>query len=137
MAASNGFRQPQMLVWSLLPVEEVEWLRVRNQETIDIWKAVEDLSATLEISAREIAGSATYLLNPNVIGGDGEWEARYYAHWLVLEETKTRVIEIQESNSPAEVILRQLEALAVEYRDKRRERTRTVFPGEGTQHGSH
>jgi hypothetical protein len=221
LKTSNGFRQPQILVWRLLPAEEVEWFRVRNQETIDIWKPVEDLSATLEISAREIAGSATYLLNPNVIGGDGEWEALYYAHWLgtpsirypsfwdlmqqeyrksvlhergagqlgpdddlqliivkfpalikalerkiriltqdpyvsgtqwthdvvaVLEGAKTRVIEIQESNSPAEVILRRLEALAVEYRDKPRERTRTVFPGggyrselhsEGTQHGWH
>lgn len=60
-----------------------EWFRVRNQETIDIWKPVEDLSDMLEISARELAGSATYLLNPNLIAPDGEWEALYYAHWLL------------------------------------------------------
>jgi hypothetical protein len=193
LKASNGFRQPQLLVWRLLPAEEVEWFRVRNQETIDIWKSVEDLSDTLEISAREIAGSATYLLNPNVIAADGEWEALYYAHWrgtpsvrypsfwdlmqqeyktsvlyargagqlgrdddlqliivnfpalirelereihilrqdpyvsgtqwshdvvAVLEEAKTRVIAIQEKSGPAEEVLRQLKALAVEYRDK-------------------
>src|SRR5262245_3899869 len=58
LKVSNGFRQPGMLVWRLLPAEEVEWFRVRNQETIDIWKGHEELSDALEISAQEIAGSA-------------------------------------------------------------------------------
>ena len=221
LEASNGFLQPQITVWRLLPAEEVEWFRVRNQKTIDIWKPVEDLSDMLEISARELAGSATYLLDPNVIATDGEWEALYYAHWLaspsirypsfwdlmqeeyrksvlyergtgqlrrdddlqwiimkfpalvrqlerkihiltqdpyvsgtqwshdvvaVLEGAKPRIIEIQEGNSPPEVILRQLQALAVEYKDRSPERSRTVYPGggystqfhsEGTRHGWH
>jgi hypothetical protein len=41
LEVSNGFRQPSMLVWRLLAAEEVEWFRVRNQKTIDIWKPVE------------------------------------------------------------------------------------------------
>jgi SMI1 / KNR4 family (SUKH-1) len=83
LKASNGFRQPQMLVWRILPAEEVDWFRVRNQQTIDMLKSydLEDLSDTLEISAREIAGSAVYLLNPKAVTADGEWEALYYAHW--------------------------------------------------------
>jgi len=196
LKASNGFRQPEMLVWRILPAEEVDWFRVQNQETIDIVKsyALGDLSDTLQISAREIAGSAVYLLNPEVITAGGEWEAIYYAHWQVpncinyssfwdlmrreyqysalhqargegqlsreddlhmvivklpslikelerkiwrltndqylsgtewshdvlpvLEAAKSRVIEIQEKNSSAEAVLRQLVALAVEYREK-------------------
>jgi hypothetical protein len=195
LKASNGFRQPQMLVWRILPAEEVDWFRVRNQQTIDILKPYgDDLSGVLEISAREIAGSAIYLLNPEAITADGEWEAIYYAHWQapnctryssfwdlmrkeykysvlyqargagqlsqeddlqmiivklpalikelerkiwlltsdrylsgtewshevlpVLEAAKSRIIEVQEKTRSAEVVLRQLEALAVEYRDK-------------------
>jgi SMI1 / KNR4 family (SUKH-1) len=82
LKVSNGFRQPGILVWRLLPAEEVNWFRVRNQQTIDILKSYgDDLSDTLEISAREIAGSAVYLLNPGVVSADGEWEVIYYAHW--------------------------------------------------------
>lgn len=220
LEASNGFRQPHMSVWRLLSAQEVEWFRVRNQETIDIWKSVEDLSDTLEIGAREIAGSATYLLDPNAIDANGEWEALFYSHRLaapsirypsfwdlmqrhyrdsvlyprgpgqlgwdddlqliivklpalirelertihiltkdpyvsgtqwshdvvaVLEEAKTRVTEMQERNGPAEVVLHQLEALAVEYRDKE-PHIWTLFPDggrtgtlhrEGIRHGWH
>jgi hypothetical protein len=82
LKVSNGFRQPGMLVWRLLPAEEVEWFRVRNQETIDIWKGQEELPDALEISAQEIAGSAFYLLNPKVVNADGEWEALYFASWV-------------------------------------------------------
>jgi len=83
LEVSNGFRQPGILVWRLLPAEEVDWYRVRNQETIDmlISYGLDDLSDTLEISAREMAGSAVYLLNPGVVSADGEWEVIYYAHW--------------------------------------------------------
>lgn len=39
------------------------------------------LPTALDISAVEIAGTAMYLLNPQVIVG-GEWEAWLWAHWL-------------------------------------------------------
>jgi SMI1 / KNR4 family (SUKH-1) len=215
LKTSNGFRQPQTLVWRILPAEEVEWFRVRNQQTIDILKSydLEDLSDTLEISAREIAGSAVYLLNPNVVAADGEWEAIYYAHWQgpnyahyssfwdlmrreykysvlynargqgqlsqeddpqmiivklpylikelerkiwsltndrylsgmewrhdilpALEAAKSRVIEIQEKNGSAELVLRRLAALAVEFREKSAERGRTVGRSDGIQQAYH
>ncbi|HEY8599704.1 MAG TPA: SMI1/KNR4 family protein [Thermomicrobiales bacterium] len=41
----------------------------------------EYLHTALDISAVEIAGTAMYLLNPQVIVG-GEWEAWLWAHWL-------------------------------------------------------
>src|SRR4051812_12614025 len=77
---ANGFRQPGNLVPRLFRCEEVEWYRVRNQDTIDTWfdplyfnskTAPPDaferfLPYALEISAREISGSAIYLLNPRV-----------------------------------------------------------------------
>jgi hypothetical protein len=169
----------------------------------------DDLSDTLEISAREIAGSAVYLLNPEVITADGEWEAIYYAHWKapncthyssfwdlmrreyqysvlhqargegqlsreddlqmiivkfpslikelerkiwsgandqyssgtewsqdilpILEAAKSRIIEIQEKNSSAEVVLRRLAALAVQFREKAAERGRIMGRSDGIQ----
>lgn len=82
LEASNGLRQPGMLVWRLLPAEEVDWFRFRNQKTVDIWKANEDLSDALEISVRERHGTAVYLLDPDVVRADGEWQASYFAHWV-------------------------------------------------------
>ena len=42
----------------------------------------EYLDNTLEISDHEIAGTGVYMLNPQVVFPDGEWEAWFYAHWL-------------------------------------------------------
>lgn len=86
LQASNGFLQPGMLVWRLLPVDEVEWFWVRNAQTIEALKpadgdSAEILAGSLQISAREMAGTAVFLLNPRVVGADGEWAALHYAHW--------------------------------------------------------
>jgi hypothetical protein len=204
LKVSNGFRQPGILVWRLLSTEEVDWFPVRNQETIDILKShgLGDLSDTLEISAREMAGSAVYLLNPGVVSADGEWEAIYYAHWqgtncisypsfwdlmqkeyrqsvvwhargegqlnreddlktiltkfsflikefdrkishltsdpylsgtewsgdvmTVLETAKSQIIKVQEKNSSAERVIRELDALAVKFREELMERAKTL-----------
>ncbi len=86
LQASNGFLQPGMLVWRLLPVDEVEWFRVRNAQAIEALKpadadSAEILAGCLQISAREMAGTAVFLLNPRVVGADGEWAALHHAHW--------------------------------------------------------
>jgi SMI1 / KNR4 family (SUKH-1) len=220
LKVSDGFLQPGILVWRLLLAEEVDWFRVRNQQTIDILKSYgDDLSDTLEISAREIAGSAVYLLNPGVVSADDEWEAIYYAHWqgtncisyqsfwdlmqkeyrqsalwyergegqlnreddlmkimtkfpflikefdrkisrltndpylsgtewsrdvvTVLETAKSQVIKVQEKNSSAERVIRELEALAVKFREGAMDRARTLLQtgryregrGDGIEHG--
>ena len=102
LSVSNGFRQPGMIVPRLLTSAEVEWFRVRNQDTIDTWvagleRSLRDaphilagepdpferyLPTALEISACETVGTAIYLLNPKIIAPDGEWEALYFAHWI-------------------------------------------------------
>lgn len=40
------------------------------------------LQTTLEISDRERAGTAVYLLNPQIVTPEGEWEAWFFAHWI-------------------------------------------------------
>lgn len=40
------------------------------------------LQTALEISDRERAGTAVYLLNPQIVTPDGEWEAWFFAHWI-------------------------------------------------------
>jgi len=102
LTVSNGFRQPGVIVPRLLPLEEVDWFRVRNQDTIDSWvtgleRSLREaphvletepdpferyLPAALEISAYETVGTAIYLLNPKIVTLEGEWEALYFAHWI-------------------------------------------------------
>ena len=41
---------------------------------------VEYLESALEVS--EEGDSAVYLLNPEVVTADGEWEAWFFANWL-------------------------------------------------------
>lgn len=40
------------------------------------------LQTALEISDRERAGTAVYLLNPQIVTPEGEWEAWFFAHWI-------------------------------------------------------
>lgn len=104
---SNGWRQPYHFVMRLWSAEDIEWLRVRHQEDlIDPWVEgqggeisvsdedyfvygeeqsclnfrVQYLYTALEIS--DYGDSAFYLLNPQVVSPDGEWEAWFFASWL-------------------------------------------------------
>jgi len=84
------------------PAEEIDWFRVRNQEWIDartgdsfvisdelyfVYGPEQDpinlrreyLEHTLEISTH--GDSSVYLLNPKIVGADGEWEAWFVANW--------------------------------------------------------
>ncbi len=95
LRVSNGFLQPGVIVPRLLPIEEVAWLRDVDPETIEIWSdglsssgdveadfPERRLSTALRISARETVGSAIYLLDPQSVNAEGEWEAWYFAHWV-------------------------------------------------------
>jgi hypothetical protein len=89
--------------WS---AQEIDWFRVRNQEWIDVWTDTytrdlfvvpdklyfvygpeqdpcnlrcEYLEHALEISTR--GDASVYLLNPKIVGADGEWEAWFFANW--------------------------------------------------------
>src|SRR6266542_2367753 len=102
LLASNGFRQPDNTVPRLYSTRQVDWYGNTNQATIDLWlksfqesqklypnapapleDAFEpDLPFTLQVSAEEEAGTAVYLLNPQKVSEDGEWEAWLFAHWV-------------------------------------------------------
>ena len=106
LECTNGLQQPLPFVparggnfWS---VEELDWFRTRNAEWIDAYTEHpyevpdslyfvygddqdcvhfrgEYLRECLELS--HDGDSAVYLLNPRVIGADGEWEAWFFANW--------------------------------------------------------
>lgn len=94
---------------SLWSTHQVEWFSVRNQDWIDAYVnpfqgdvlpvisdeqyfvygdaqdcslslRVEYLQTALEISDTE-TGDGVYLLNPKVIGNEGEWEGWFFANW--------------------------------------------------------
>ena len=102
LRVSNGWRRLTPFVYRLWSTEEIEWFSVRNQDWIDAWnkypRAVSDtdyfiygegqrtermrveyMRTALEIS--ETGDSAILLLNPQVVTGDGEWEAWFLANW--------------------------------------------------------
>lgn len=109
LEVSNGLALPgDMPVF--LPVEEIGWLRDLDPEAIRAWmegvKAYgtlepvpdeeyfvygerqnpsslrhEYLQTALQVSDQEQADTAVYLLNPQVIDEQGEWEAWSWAHW--------------------------------------------------------
>jgi hypothetical protein len=78
LKVSNGFRLPGMMIERLLSVDEVGWFREGHQETIDILKEFKDLSDAVKISIQDIDWQVIYLLTPNVVAANGEWEALYF-----------------------------------------------------------
>jgi len=93
LKATNGLRQPFEYVASsggdFWPAADVDWFAVRNAEWIDAYAVVDEatdgdrftdeLRGTLELS--HDGDAAVYLLNPRVVGRDGEWEAWFFATW--------------------------------------------------------
>lgn len=99
LKVTNGWRNPGLFVDELWPVATIDWFRVRHQEWITDWnlgtaayaaanpkRARPDpdadghyLPATLQISA--VGDSAVYLLNPLIVGPDGEWQAWFFSNW--------------------------------------------------------
>ncbi len=99
---SNGWRYLGDLGVGLRRVEDVDWFRVENQDWIDAYlEATDDeswaddeyeddfedgeadlthLPGTLQIS--DLGDGAVLLLNPAVVGPDGEWEAWFFANWV-------------------------------------------------------
>lgn len=106
LECTNGLRQPKPFLPSrggdFWPVQDLDWFRTRNGEWIDayteapyevpdslyfVYGAQQDcvqfraeyLRDCLEIS--HDGDSAVCLLNPRIIGTDGEWEAWFFANW--------------------------------------------------------
>lgn len=111
LRVTNGWRMVSPLLGRLWPTQEIEWLRLRRLGLVESWQMgealagpvqpVEDadyfvygesqdsvmfrseyLESALEISDLDVPQDAIYLLNPEVVSGDGEWEAWFFASWL-------------------------------------------------------
>lgn len=87
LQVSDGFLLPGLIVPRLRPAAEIRWLREEDPDTVATWAedaepgSVEaQLDRCLQISDRELVGTAVYLLNPARRHGD-EWEAVHLAHW--------------------------------------------------------
>jgi hypothetical protein len=94
LKVTNGWRQTGGAVERLLPVEEIDWLRVLHSDWIDAWTMfgpeeydpefdpvdLRHMPGTLVIS--EIGDAAIMLLNPAVKTPDGEWQAWFFANWI-------------------------------------------------------
>jgi SMI1 / KNR4 family (SUKH-1) len=87
LKATNGLLQPFSYVAAcggdFWPAEQIDWFRARNADWIEAYADTSegrDLPATLEIS--HDGDSGAYLLNPRVVGADGEWEAWLFANWV-------------------------------------------------------
>jgi hypothetical protein len=100
LEVSNGFRLPGMRIERLLSADEVDWFREGHQGTIDTLKEFIDLSNAVKISIQDIDRLVIYLLNPNVVAANGEWEALsfdcesldnpYPSFWRLMHAIKER-----------------------------------------------
>jgi hypothetical protein len=104
LKVTNGWRIMIRFIPRMWSTEEVEWLSKTDRELAEGWlsyvpasdeeyfvygKEQKEFSlkgeyflTALDISDKELAGTARYLLNPKVVFENGEWEAWFYAHWL-------------------------------------------------------
>lgn len=109
LKVSNGWRKTTPFIDRLWSTEELEWFATRHTDWIEdfirrygdrtpendssdlsywIYGEEQDcrtlrsqfLYSTLEISQK--GDSSIYLLNPQVIAADGEWEAWFFGNWL-------------------------------------------------------
>lgn len=107
LQVSNGWRISDWTELELWSVEEIDWFRVRNSQWIDCWQPYESerpsvpdeqyfvygeaqdpvylrreyLATALEISSDSGDGDI-YLLIPEVIDSNGEWEAWHFGNKL-------------------------------------------------------
>jgi hypothetical protein len=104
LAVTNGWRTTTPFIDKLWSTDEVEWFAVRNQDWIDAYVGpaadlpsstdaeyltygdeqsgylrTEYMQSALEIS--ETGDAAIYLLNPEIVTPEGEWEAWFLANW--------------------------------------------------------
>lgn len=104
LKVSNGWRHVPPFITRVWSTDEIEWFAVRHQGWIDSWLSTGDrpvsdgdyfiygpgqsavvfrkqyLQTALEIS--DYGDACIWLLNPQVVNDDGEWEAMFLAGWL-------------------------------------------------------
>jgi HEAT repeat protein len=100
---TNGWRMTTGFIERLRPAAEVQWFSSEDQATIDAWisasgsdampdeeylvygdEAFQPLRAEYLQTALAVSdyGDGIYLLNPQTVTPEGEWEAWFFAHWV-------------------------------------------------------
>jgi hypothetical protein len=101
LLTSNGWGRTTAFVNRIRPTQEVNWFRVENEQWVEVYSdsgssladeeyydygkgdasdhRAEHMSSLLQISDVE---DGVYLLNPEAVTPDGEWEAWFFANWI-------------------------------------------------------
>ena len=101
LKVSNGWRMTNCFISCVRPASRVDWFRVENETWVEIFSEqgddredakhfqytihgaeyhrAEDMKFLLQISD---VGDGVYLLNPEAVTPDGEWEAWFFANWI-------------------------------------------------------
>ncbi|TMQ31890.1 MAG: SMI1/KNR4 family protein, partial [Planctomycetota bacterium] len=101
LLTSNGWRRTTAFIDRIRPAQEVDWFRVENERWAEEFPTygsslpdeeyysyaedgapdyrAEHLSSMLQISDVD---DGVYLLNPEAVTPDGEWEAWFFADWV-------------------------------------------------------
>lgn len=102
LLTSNGWRRTTFAIGRIRPIEEVNWFRVENEQWAEIYgedgstledveyynyrdgegapdHRAEHMRSLLQISDVD---DGVYLLNPEAVTPDGEWEAWFFANWI-------------------------------------------------------
>jgi hypothetical protein len=107
LSVSDGWRRTSFAIERVRGTREINWFRVENRDWIAAFDSVPSFDPEGEISDAEyftyapraaaefrkshlretlqisdVGDAAVYLLNPQVISSDGEWEAWFLANWL-------------------------------------------------------
>jgi HEAT repeat protein len=109
LLTTNGWRRTSAFIENVRPANKVQWLEVDDPQTLEAWfgEAGEDAAPFDGVSPEEYftydgrpifdarhfrrslkvadpvpGDSAIYVLNPEAVADDGEWEAWLHAHWI-------------------------------------------------------
>ncbi len=101
LRTSNGWARTTPFVDRIRATQDVEWFRTENEQWIEVYSAsgyrirdakyyVYSEEGAAEYRAKHLASvlqisdvdDGVYLLNPEAVTPDGEWEAWFFANWL-------------------------------------------------------
>src|SRR5439155_26375283 len=83
---TNGWGRTTAFIEHIWPVEQIKPSSIENYEWVDIWQEIDPdcpegryLPSALQIS--EVGDAAVYLLVPDLVAPNGEWEAWFLSSW--------------------------------------------------------
>jgi len=101
LLVSNGWRRTTFAIDRIRPAAEVDWFRVENEQWVDAYSETgsdlpddayydyaqgsasdhraEHMKSLVQVSDLD---DGVYLLNPEAVTPDGEWEAWFFANWV-------------------------------------------------------